>query len=51
MNNTILKCKNCGAILVVPTRDLWKIVKCTACESKELESFELGEKEDGKHTK
>ena len=36
MNNTILRCKNCGALLVIPTKDLWKIGKCTNCESNEL---------------
>ena len=40
MNSTILKCKNCGSILVIPTKDLWKIGKCTVCESNKLEDFD-----------
>lgn len=52
MNNTILKCKNCGAILVIPTKDLWKLRKCTTCESTNLENmdenFSLSEVEEEK---
>ena len=40
MNSTILKCKDCGAILVIPAKDLWKIGKCTVCESNKLEDFD-----------
>ena len=40
MNSKILKCKNCGAILVIQTKDLWKIGKCTVCESNKLEDFD-----------
>lgn len=48
MNNTILRCKNCGALLVIPTKDLWKIGKSNELES--FENAELGDKKDGKHT-
>ena len=41
MNSTILKCRNCGSILVIPTKDLWKIGKCTVCESNKLENFDI----------
>ena len=36
MNNTILKCKNCKSIIVIQTKDLWKIGQCPKCESKNL---------------
>lgn len=41
MNSTILKCRICGSILVIPTKDLWKIGKCTVCESNKLENFDI----------
>ena len=41
MNSTILKCRNCGSILAIPTKDLWKIGKCTICESNKLENFDV----------
>lgn len=56
MNNTILKCLDCGAILVVNNSDLWKIRKCTSCESTNLENvddnFDLSEvgDNDGKYS-
>ena len=40
MNSKILKCRYCGAILVIQTKDLWKIGKCTVCESDKLEDFD-----------
>ncbi len=33
---TILKCKDCGAVIVVPNKELFKIGKCTACQSKNI---------------
>lgn len=33
MHNVILKCMDCGSILVVNTKDLWHYVKCTHCDS------------------
>ena len=41
MNSTILKCRNCGSILAIPTKDLCKIGKCTICESNKLENFDV----------
>ena len=41
MNSTILKCRNCGSILAIPTKDLCKIGKCTICESNKLEDFDV----------
>lgn len=31
-----MKCKNCGAISVILTKDLWKLGQCPKCESKDL---------------
>lgn len=33
MNNVVLKCQDCGSILVVNTKDLWHFIKCTHCDS------------------
>jgi len=38
--NIVLKCKDCGTILVVNSKDLWKIGKCPTCESKNLVNFD-----------
>lgn len=35
-NCTCMKCKNCGTISVVLTKDLWKLGQCPKCESKNL---------------
>lgn len=51
---TCMKCKNCGSISVVLTKDLYKLGQCPKCESKNLanldDEFDLseivGEKED-----
>lgn len=51
---TCMKCKNCGSISVVLTKDLWKLGQCPKCESKNLvnldDEFDLvdfiGEKEN-----
>ena len=32
-----MKCKNCGTISVVLTKDLWKLGQCPKCESKNLD--------------
>ena len=56
MTNVILKCNSCGAILVVNTTELWKVKRCTSCESTNLENmdenFSLSEvgDNDGKYT-
>lgn len=36
MTSVVLKCKDCGAILVVNTKDLWHYIKCTHCDSYNL---------------
>ena len=36
MTTTILRCKDCGSILVIDTKDLWKLQSCTKCESTNL---------------
>lgn len=33
MKNVVLKCKDCGAILVVNPKDLWHYIRCTHCDS------------------
>ena len=33
MYNTVLECKDCGAILVVNPKDLWHFIRCTKCDS------------------
>lgn len=56
MTNVILKCNSCGAILVVNTTELWKVKRCTSCDSTNLENmdedFSLSEVGDnnGKYT-
>ena len=36
MTTTIFRCQDCEAILVISTKDLWKLGKCPRCESKNL---------------
>ena len=31
--NTVLKCKDCGTVMVVNTKDLWRSIRCTHCDS------------------
>lgn len=33
MNTVCLRCKDCGAIMVIDTKDLWHFIRCTKCES------------------
>lgn len=33
MNTVVLKCNDCGSILVIDAKDLWHYVKCTHCDS------------------
>lgn len=33
MRNVVLECKDCGAILVVNSKDLWHRIRCTKCDS------------------
>ena len=53
-NCTCMKCKSCGAISVVLTKDLWKLGQCPKCESKNLVNLDdefslvdvIGDKKD-----
>ncbi len=36
MNTTCIKCRDCGAIMVINTKELWKLQSCTKCESTNL---------------
>ena len=40
MNVSILKCKKCGAILVVNNNDLWSTNKCPKCGSSEIQNVD-----------
>lgn len=31
--NTVLKCKDCGTVMVINTKDLWHFIRCTHCGS------------------
>ena len=33
IETTILRCKDCGSVLVIPNKELFKITRCPACES------------------
>lgn len=44
MYNTVLECKDCGAILVVAPKDLWHSIRCTKCDS--MNVVNLGEEFD-----
>lgn len=56
MDVSILKCKDCGAILVVNNNDLWATKKCPKCESADIQNVDdvfdftevIGEEEDVK---
>ena len=32
MDCTVIKCKNCGTIMVVNTKELWKLTNCNKCD-------------------
>ena len=38
--NIVLKCKDCGTILVLNTKDLWHCVRCTHCNSTNIVNFD-----------
>ncbi len=40
MEVTILKCKDCGAVIVVPNKELFKLVRCPSCESPNLKNLD-----------
>ena len=35
-----MKCKDCGTVSVIATKDVWKLNKCPRCESKNLVNFD-----------
>lgn len=41
----ILKCKDCGCIMVVDKKKLWSTKSCSTCESTNIELFEAEEDE------
>lgn len=42
----ILKCKDCGAILVIERKMLWATKSCSTCESTNIEIFKADEEEE-----
>lgn len=42
----ILKCKDCGCIMVVDRKMLWATKSCSSCESTNLEIFTCDEDEE-----
>ena len=36
MNNVVLKCQDCGTILVINNKDLWHTVQCSKCNSRNI---------------
>ena len=32
-NNVVLKCMDCGSILVISNKDLWHTIQCSRCNS------------------
>lgn len=56
MITEVFKCKDCGAIMVIDVKDIWRLVKCPRCESKNIQNVDdvfdftevIGEDEDVK---
>ena len=40
MTTAIIKCNNCGNIMVVNTKELWKLTTCTKCTSTNIVNME-----------
>lgn len=40
MECTIVKCKDCGTVMVVNTNELWKLSRCTKCESGNISTID-----------
>lgn len=40
MDCTVVKCKDCGTIMVVNTNELWKLNKCTKCGSENISTID-----------
>lgn len=40
MECTVIKCKNCGTIMVVNTNELWKLSRCTKCDSTNISTLD-----------
>ena len=36
MNASVFKCNCCGSIIVVNNKELWKLIKCTKCDSSNI---------------
>lgn len=36
VNNVVLRCQDCGAILVVNNKDLWHTIQCSQCNSRNI---------------
>lgn len=44
MSVSIFRCKSCGSVIVVNIKDVWKLSRCTKCNSGDIanmEDFEL----------
>lgn len=33
MNVSIMKCRDCGTVMVIATKELWKLQRCSKCDS------------------
>lgn len=42
----IFKCKDCGCIMVVDKKMLWRCRSCSSCESTNIELFTCNEDEE-----
>ena len=40
MDCTVVKCKDCGTVMVVNTNELWKLSRCTKCESENISTID-----------
>ena len=40
MDCTVVKCKDCGTIMVVNTNELWKLNRCTKCGSENISTID-----------
>ena len=34
--HVVLKCKDCGTIMVIALKDLWHLIRCTRCNSENV---------------
>ncbi len=40
MDCIIIKCKDCGTIMVINTKELWKLTNCNKCNSKNISTLD-----------